>query len=89
MKTLRVKMPNDQISKSAFHFISIDKCSQIKLDYQMDTSVTSILINTFEGKEYKLLKIMLTFEYELFKYRYAKFIASDELFFNLSDFQIS
>jgi len=32
---------------------------------------------------------MLSFEYELFKYRYSKFIDSDELFFNLSDFQIS
>jgi hypothetical protein len=89
MKTLRVKIPNDQISKSAYHFISIDKCSQIILDYQLDSSITSILINTVEGEEYKLLKTMLSFEYELFKYRYSKFIDSDELFFNLSDFQIS
>jgi hypothetical protein len=88
MKSLRVKIPDVQTSKSAFHFISIAKCSEIKLGYESDSSLTSILIHTFEGEKYTLLKTMLSFEYELFKYRYLKFIDSDELFFNLSDFQI-
>lgn len=86
MKALRVKIPDDHTKNSVFQFISITKCSLIKLDYQLDTSVASILIHTIEGEEYKLFKIMLPFEYNLFKYNYSKFTDSDKLFFNLSDF---
>jgi hypothetical protein len=89
MKALRVKIPNSNPSKSVFRFILLYTCAQVDLNYQATNQLAFVTLITNDGETYTFNKHMPSYEFELFQFRYTKFLNSDELFFNLSEFQLS
>ena len=88
MKALRVKIPDSNPNKSVFRFILLYKCAQIDLNYQEVDQLARVQLVTYDGDTYTLNRHMPSYEFELLQFRYLKFINSDELFFNFSDFQL-
>ena len=89
MKALRIRIPDANPTKNVFRFILLYKCAQIDLNYQASGQLAIVQLLTTIGETYTLHRYMPWYEFELFQSRYLKFINSDELFFNLSDFNLS
>ncbi len=89
MKALRIRIPDANPSKNIFRFILLYKCAQIDLNYQAFDQLAIVHLLTTSGETYTLNRYMPSYEFESFQSRYLKFINSDELFFNLSDFNLS
>jgi hypothetical protein len=89
MKALRIRIPDTNPSKNVFRFILIHKCAHIDLNYHAEEQLALVQLLTIVGDSYTLNRFMPSYEFELFQFRYLKFIHSDELFFNLSDFDVS
>ena len=88
MKALRVKIPDANPSKSVFRFILLYKCAHVNLKYEEVDQLALVQLVTEEGEDLVFNRHMPSYEFELFHFRYIKFINSDEMFFNLSDFHI-
>ena len=86
MKAFRVKKIQEKTGAISFEFILMAKCRQVTLEYHAQELKALIHFDFVEGDSYTLYKEMYKMEYELFKSRYYKFIQSDKLFYNLSDF---
>jgi len=86
MKAFRVKSSYEKTDSISFEFIFLSKCKKVSIDYDPARLLAYIYFHFPEGNSFTLCKNMNSLEYELFKFRYHKFIQSDELFCNLSDF---
>jgi hypothetical protein len=89
MKALRIRIPDANPSKNIFRFILLYKCAEIELNYQASDQLAIVQLLTTVGETCTLTRYMPSYEFESFQSRYLKFINSDELFFNLSDFNLS
>jgi hypothetical protein len=88
MKAFRIRIPDTNPGKNVFRFILLYKCTHIDLNYQVLDQLAIVQLLTTIGETYTLNRFMPSYEFESFQSRYLKFINSDELFFNLSDFNL-
>lgn len=89
MKALRIRIPDTSVSKNVFRFIIVGKCAHIDLNYQTIGQLAFVQVLTNDGENFTLNKFMPLYDFDLFQSRYLKFINSDELFFNLSEFEVN
>jgi len=89
MKAFRIKYCEENNLNNTFKFILLSECSNIKINYSVESQESLITIQTIQTNNYRFIKTMNHHEFILFEAKFLRFQNSDEIFFNLGDFYLT